>query len=46
MHAIAIQIIPIHNVRHLRLDPIDVTGQVGRAFDIDVSTDVGIIPPP
>jgi len=36
----------IRNARHLRLDHVEVTGQVGRAFDIDNSTDIEIIPPP
>jgi len=36
----------IRNARHLRLDHVEVTGQVGQAFDIDNSTEIEIIPPP
>ena len=35
----------IRNARHIRLEHVEVTGQVGKAFDIDNSTDVEIIPP-
>jgi polygalacturonase len=35
----------IRNVRRIRLDHVEVTGQQGSAFDIDRSTEVEIIPP-
>jgi hypothetical protein len=34
----------IRNARHLRLEHVEVTGQLGPEFDIDNSTDVEIIP--
>ena len=36
----------IRNARRLRLEHVEVTGQLGPEFDIDNSTDVEIIPPP
>jgi len=36
----------IRNARRLRLERVDVMGQLGPEFDIDNSTDVEIIPPP
>jgi hypothetical protein len=34
----------IRNARHLRLEHVDVTGQVGEAFDVDESVEALIIP--
>ena len=36
----------IRNAHHLRLERVEVTGQIGPEFDIDNSTDVEIFPPP